>query len=33
VLDQCWRSNLQSIRAEPVRECPAPEHPFDPNGP
>jgi hypothetical protein len=32
VLDQCWRSNLQSIRAEPVRECTAPEHPFDPGG-
>jgi hypothetical protein len=32
VLDQCWRSNLQSIRAEPVRECTAPEHPFNPNG-
>ena len=32
-LDQCWRSNLQSIRAEPVKECRPPEHPFDPNGP
>jgi hypothetical protein len=32
VLDQCWRSNLQSIRAEPVKECPAPEHPYAPNG-
>jgi hypothetical protein len=32
VLDQCWRSNLQSIRVEPVKECPAPEHPFVPNG-
>jgi hypothetical protein len=33
VLDQCWRSNLQSIGAEPVNECTAPEHPFNPNGP
>lgn len=33
VLDQCWRSNLQSIRVETVKECPAPEHPFNPNGP
>jgi hypothetical protein len=33
VLDQCWRSNLRSIRTEPVKECPAPEHPYDPNGP
>lgn len=33
VLDQCWRSNLQSIRVEPVKECPAPEHPYNPNGP
>jgi len=33
VLDQCWRSNLQSMSSEPVRECTAPEHPFVPNGP
>ena len=33
VLDQCWVGDLQSIRAEPVKECRAPEHPFDPNGP
>jgi hypothetical protein len=33
VLDQCWRSNLQSIRAEPVKQCNAPEHPFLPDGP
>jgi len=32
-LDQCWRTNLKSIEAEPVKECRAPEHPFDPNGP
>lgn len=32
VLDQCWRSNLQSIQVQPVKECRAPEHPFDPNG-
>jgi hypothetical protein len=33
VLDQCWIGDLQSIRAKPVKECTAPEHPFDPNGP
>jgi hypothetical protein len=33
VLDQCWRSDLQSISSEPVRECTAPEHPFVANGP
>lgn len=32
-LDQCWRTNLQSIQAEPVKQCPAPQHPFNPNGP
>jgi hypothetical protein len=32
VQDECWRSNLQSIRAQPVRECPAPQFAFDPNG-
>jgi len=32
VLDQCWRSNLRTIRAQPVRECSAPEHPYNPNG-
>jgi hypothetical protein len=32
VLDQCWRSNLQSILAEPVRQCTPPQHPYDPNG-
>jgi hypothetical protein len=33
VLDQCWISDLRSTRTEPVRECKAPEHPYDPNGP
>jgi len=33
VLNQCWRSNLQSISSEPVRECSAPQHPFIPSGP
>ena len=32
-LDQCWQTNLRSIQAEPVKECRAPEHPFNPNGP
>ena len=32
VLDQCWRTSLQSMRAEPVRECAPPEHPYNPNG-
>lgn len=32
VLDQCWRSDMQSIQAQPVHECSAPEHPFNPNG-
>lgn len=32
VLDQCWISDLRSLRTEPVRECRAPEHPYDPNG-
>ena len=33
VLDQCWIGDLQSIRVQPVRECKAPEHPFNPDGP
>ncbi len=33
VLDQCWVSDLRSTRTEPVRECAAPMHPYDPNGP
>src|SRR5947209_48565 len=32
VLDQCWISNLKSTRTQPVGECRAPEHPYDPNG-
>jgi hypothetical protein len=32
VLDECWRSDLRSTRTTPVRACPAPEHPYDPNG-
>jgi|SRR5438270_2393972 len=31
VLDQCWTSNLQSTHTQPVRECRAPEHRYDPN--
>jgi hypothetical protein len=33
VLDECWRGDLRSTRTQPVRACPAPEHPFDPTGP
>jgi hypothetical protein len=33
VLDQCWISDLRSTLTETVRECTAPEHPYDPNGP
>lgn len=33
VLDQCWRSDLKSIRVQPVGECTPPEHPFNPDGP
>jgi hypothetical protein len=33
VLDECWRSDLSSTRTQPVRSCPAPEHPFNPLGP
>lgn len=32
VLDQCWRSDMHSIQAQPVGECTLPQHPFDPNG-
>jgi hypothetical protein len=32
VLDQCWISDLRSTRTQPVRECTAPEHPYNPNG-
>ena len=32
VLDQCWMSDLRSTRTTSVRECAAPEHPYDPNG-
>lgn len=32
VLDQCWVSDLRSTRTAPVRECTAPDHPYDPNG-
>ena len=32
ILDECWRSDLRSTRTQPVRACPAPEHPYDPNG-
>jgi hypothetical protein len=33
VLDQCWTNDLKSTRTQPVNQCTAPEHPFDPNGP
>jgi hypothetical protein len=33
VLDECWQSDLRSTRTRPVKACPAPAHPFDPNGP
>jgi len=33
VLDECWLSDLRSTRTEPVRECTAPKHRYDPNGP
>lgn len=33
VLDQCWISDLRSTRTQPVRQCTAPQHPYDPNGP
>jgi len=33
VLDQCWVSDLRSTSTHPVRQCTAPEHPYDPNGP
>lgn len=33
VLDQCWTNDLRSTRTPRVRECPAPEHPYAPNGP
>ncbi|MEA3067112.1 MAG: hypothetical protein QOK41_519 [Sphingomonadales bacterium] len=33
VLDQCWLSDLRSTRTQPVGECTAPEHKYDPNGP
>lgn len=32
VLDECWVSNLSSTRVTKVRECPVPEHPFNPGG-
>ena len=32
VLDQCWTSDLRSLRTEPVNQCQAPAHPYDPNG-
>ena len=33
VLDQCWISDLRSTRAQPVPQCTAPQHRYDPNGP
>lgn len=32
VLDQCFVGDMWTTRTRQVRECPAPEHRFDPNG-
>jgi hypothetical protein len=32
VLDECWISDMSSTKVTKVKECPVPEHPFDPNG-
>jgi len=32
VLDQCFVGDLWTTRTREVRECPAPAHPFEPNG-
>lgn len=32
VLDECWVGDLNSTKVEKVKVCPAPEHPFNPNG-
>lgn len=32
ILDQCWTSELKTMRATPVRECAVPQHPYQPNG-
>jgi len=33
VLDQCWISDLRSTQTQPVGQCTAPKHPYDPYGP
>jgi hypothetical protein len=33
VLDQCWINDLRSTHTQPVSQCTAPQHPYDPNGP
>ena len=33
VLDECWVSDLRTTRTTAVDRCPAPAHPFQPNGP
>jgi hypothetical protein len=32
ILDECWKSDLRSTRTIPAASCPAPEHPYAPNG-
>ncbi|GAA0527825.1 hypothetical protein FHS83_002231 [Rhizomicrobium palustre] len=32
VLDECWISDMSSTKVTKTKECPVPEHPFDPNG-
>ncbi len=32
ILDQCWISNLRDLRVQPVKACPKPKVPFDPDG-
>ena len=33
VFDECWLGDLRSTRTRRVRQCPAPQHPFDAGGP
>jgi hypothetical protein len=32
ILDECWVSDLMSLRVQPVKACSPPAHPFNPNG-
>jgi hypothetical protein len=32
VFDECWVSDLRRTQVEKVDACPAPQHPFEPNG-